>query len=513
MSDDVESGGDYDLEEYESEDSLDSGLDDNGFFDMEAAESGADDDESDDDNPRPDWQPPLSPLPLESDYVRAPSSFPQFMRLPAELRHHIWSLFCPDLVEKSRVFEFSVVDHPTTLDLRYMEEGSFLQQQTAPARAVLATHRESRALALRTLPDTVPFRRGNGVVRFNKDKDVVYLNTSGGGELPSDITESVNYLAIRSDAWPVASLAETASSGDYIRMFLRRLPNLKAVYLHMDAFDCEPEELPWLKADKLNSYHYQTFEIVPGLGEDLDFIYCWPDIASDAVPLEEHEIEAQTHANGDDRESGTDGATVGLRRIPVFPLLQFDFGDAVDLFNRTMEWRRSGGELEWGYVTADDSGVETDEYESEGIDDNEIDADSQRSSEEEDDLAVLPPSEDEDDSDEGGNGRDHNSIASSDSEIGESEDGPSDLPPHSEYPVATFSSPEADLESSSTLEGSEPQSSSSEESPVRMVNRPKRRIVSSDVDDDSDGGPATMAERPSKRARVIMSDSEEDDED
>jgi hypothetical protein len=176
-----------------------------------------------------------------------------------------------------------------------------------------------------------------------------------------------------------------------------------------------------------------------------------------------------------------------------------------------MEWRRSGGELDWGWPTPSESGSETDEYESEGIDDDEVDVDSQGSSDEEDDLQVLPPSED--DSDEGGRGgSDHISIASSDNDTGESEGGISHLPPHSEYPVATFSSPEAGLGSSSTLEGSEPGSSSSEESPARIVNRPKRRIVSSDVDDDSAGEPATKAGRPSKRARVIMSDSEEDDE-
>ncbi|KAH8902018.1 hypothetical protein BR93DRAFT_382463 [Coniochaeta sp. PMI_546] len=514
MSDDAESGGDYDLEAYGSDESPDPGLDDNGFFDMEAAESGADTDESGDESSNDDLQHPLSPLQLESDYFEAPSSFPQFMRLPPELRHHIWSLFCPDLVARSRVFEFIIADSPTRKH-EYLEEGHFLQQQTAAVRAVLATHHESRALALRTLPDILPLRGGDSVIRFNKDQDVVYLNTSHGAKLPKVTLEQVNYLAVRSDAWPFASADspnETKKADNRIRTFLQSFPNLKAVYLHVDACDCDPANLPWLKADKLNSYHFQTYEEEPGLGEDLDFIYCWPDPASDAVPLAEYEISSPPdHANEDDSDSGSDDESAGLRSIPLFPLLQFEFEDAVELFNRTMEWRRFGGDLDWGWGTSSNSGSETDEYESEGIDDEELDVGSQESSEEEDDLAVLLPSEN--DSDEGGVGSVHDPSLLSDRNTAETEDRLSHEPSQSEFPFATFSSPEAGLGSSSTLEGSERESSSSEESPVHIVNRLKRRTVASDVDDDSDEGPVTQAGRPSKRARVIMSDSEEDDED
>lgn len=506
MSDDAESGGDYDLEGYGSDDSPDPGLDDNGFFDMEAVESGVDSDEPSDDSSSDDSQHVRSPLPLESDHIRAPSSFPQFMQLPPELRHYIWSLFCPDLVAKSRVLEVEG-NHKVNPRLRKnLVIGAFLQEQTAPARAVLATHRESRALALRTYPDTLPIHDGDGVVRFNKDTDVVLFD-----QPPTSILENIYYLGMGPD-WgfdeDLPPKDPSSSVDPRMQTLLQTFPNLKAVYFY-DEF-CNPARMPWLKADKLNFYHFQTYEQEPGLGEDLDFIFCWPDPASNAVPLEVHDIPAPDHANEDYHDASSNDGDVGPRRLRVFELLQFDVQNAVGEFNRLMEWRRSGGELDWEAATSSESDSETNEYESEGIDDDEVDVDSQGSSED-DDLAVLPPSEDE--SEEAGSVPDHISISSSGSDMGEGEGGLPRLASHTVYPVATFSSPEPGSASSSTLENGEPESSSSEESPVRMVNRAKRRIVSSDLEDDSDGGPVSRSERPPKRARVVLSDSEEENED
>lgn len=501
MSDDAESGGDYDLEGYGSDDSPEPGLDDNGFFDMEAVESGADSDEPSDASSSDDSQHVRSPLPLESDHIRAPSSFPQFMQLPPELRHHIWSLFCPDLVAKSRVFEVEVNPKPRN----NLGIGAFLQQQTAPTRAVLATHRESRALALRTFPDTLPIHDGDGVVRFNKNTDLVLFD-----EPPRSILENIYYLGLGPDWGFDEDLpAKDPSSVDpRIQILLQTFPNLKAVYYHIEGRN--PATMPWLKADKLNFYHFQAYEEEPGLGEDLDFIFCWPDPASNAVPLEVHDIPTPDHANEDYHDAASNDRSVGPRRLRVFELLQFDIQDAVEEFNRLMEWRHSGGELDWEAATSSESDSETNEYESEGIDDEEVNVDSQGSSED-DDLAVLPSSEDE--SEEAGSVPDHISISSSGSDMGEGEGGLPRLASHIVYPVATFSSPETGSASSSTLENGGPESSSSEESPVRIVNRAKRRIVSSDLEDDSDGGPASKSERPLKRARVVLSDSEEEDED
>jgi hypothetical protein len=521
MSDDGESGGDYDLEGYESEDSLepDPYSDNGGLFELEALESA-----SDSDNGAPDSD-VLSPTP--SSGFGDPSSFPQFMQLPPEIRHEIWRLFCPDLVAKSRVFEFTISRSDGQGWIKMpINAGNFLDQQTAALRAVLATHRESRALALRTLPDTLAFGDSYDVLRFNlrfnKERDIIRLSESPGvfpeSARTCGFTHHIRHLALDAEFSEMPDPALRT----YLGGLLRRYPNLEAVYLHVEARDCELAEMPWLKADKLNIYHFQTYEEYHGIGEDLDFVYCWPDPGGGAVPIAEYDFPAENHASGHDSKPGSDHGSgsgsgdelTASRRLPLFPLVEFELESGMDMFNRLMEWRRSGGELDLDWDSSSDSDSEPNEYESEGINDEDIEEDSQQASDEEDDLAVLDHSEDESD---GGGGvvavAGHISISSSDndsdSDSGDSDGGVEHLLDHEDHPFATFSSPEAGPGSSSTMEGdAASESSSSEESPVRMVSRPKRRIVSSDAEDDSDDEPAS---RPSKRARIVLSDSEEEE--
>jgi hypothetical protein len=539
MSDDGESGGDYDLEGYASDGSRDSDVDDNGngngFFDMEAAESGTDSDGSDSQDSANNSP---SSLPLdnsESYYGGDPASFPQFMRLPIELRYHIWGLFCPDLTAKSRVFEFLVggQTHSSRFSKQFFVlESPFLDQQTAATRAVLATHHESRALVLRKLPDALRFRGGECVVRFDKDNDVVFVNNlldTFGGTGTLAFGNQVKYLALDSTL-PRLGHQQPES------LFLSTFPDLEAVYYLFAQSD--PSD-PWLKADKLNSYHFQTFEEEPGLGEDLDYVYCWPDASSNAVPIEEVEITRNFAL--DNSESGYDPDTVagseiestGTQRIPILPMIRFEFDSGLEKFNRLMHWRRHGGELDWDSDTSSQSESQTDEYESEGIDDDEIDSESHRSSEEDDDLAVVPLA---DDGFDGGDADEHESADFSgfyDSSGDGADHEASHELPVSEYPVAAFSSPEPDPESSPLVlpgdsralysgsspmlesgGGSSPEISSSEGSPVRIVSRPKRRLVSSDTEDDDDEGPSKKVGRPSKRiARVVVSDSEDSEDD
>ncbi|KAB5513257.1 hypothetical protein GE09DRAFT_634233 [Coniochaeta sp. 2T2.1] len=552
MSDDDESGGDYDLEGYRTDDSLDPQAD-NGFFEMEAVESGADSDNSGDESSSGDHSELSSPIPKDSPWYAGPTTFPQFMELPPELRHQIWGMFCPDLVAKARLYQ--VLVRGPFARTTYTEESPFLEQQTAPARAVLAVHRESRALALRTLPDTFPIGPSGCVVRFNKEKDIVCLSDQyESTELPMVSLETVRHIAISAATW-----FEYYPDEALIRNWLSLYPNLKAVYLQADAAESDPTELPWLEKGKLSSYHLQTWEQEPGLGEDLDFIYCWPDPTGDTEPLARiaprtHPLQARdsrspsdahpvshpdNESNSDDESDSDNGSEPGddsdsgdsddngpadnrnahhdagpteEHGIPIYPLLQFEFESGVEMFNRLMEWRRTGGELDWNWGGSDHSGSETNEYESEGIDDEDIDEDAEPSGDD-DDLVVLDHSKDE--SEEGGVVADHVSISSSDSDTNDNGADVSGLPSHDEYPVAAFSSPEAGAGSSATLEGSAgdngriSESSSSEDDRPRMANRPKRRIVSSDAEDESDAEPTTRP-RPTKRARVV-SDSEEQD--
>lgn len=527
MSDDAESGGDYDLEGYHSDDSHESGLEDNGFFDMEAAESGDESERFDRDSASKssdDSERSPSPLSFESRYFGGPTSFPQFLELPPELRYQIWDLFCPDLVAKARLFNFTLAAHNVI-------DGPYLVLQTAAARAVLATHRDSRAFALRALPDTLPFSRGQNVIRFNRDKDIVLLTPHNrsfdknyakpwGGFLPSHLSlfaERISYLAVQVECWPEIRYdnpsppwsPESPRRETYKRIIAQNFCNLKAVYFVHDADERNPVFLPWFQAaEKVSIYHFKHYEEESGIGEDLDVIYTWPDPAeSQGVSMGDFTLSTPGKASSEDDGCDTDAKNIEPRCVPVYDLLHFCFESGVEMFQRLMEWRTRGGELDWEWASSE-SGSETDEYESEGIDDEALDSDSNASGEEQDDLAVLPPSEDE--LDGGSSIAEHVSISSSSSDVGDSEKEFPTMPQPSDYPVATFSSPEVEHGSSATLEGNGSDSSSSEDSPVRMVNRPKRRIESSEGDNDSEVAQATK--RPAKRVRVLLSDSDDDDD-
>ncbi|CAJ2508751.1 Uu.00g137770.m01.CDS01 [Anthostomella pinea] len=81
-------------------------------------------------------------------------SFAQFSRLPIELRQLIWEFFCPDLLgNSSSMIELDLIR--TKQDACSIWEGVVLEQQTATARAVLATNHESRTLAMKAYPDVI----------------------------------------------------------------------------------------------------------------------------------------------------------------------------------------------------------------------------------------------------------------------------------------------------------------------------------------------------------------------
>ncbi|XXG97968.1 hypothetical protein Hte_004284 [Hypoxylon texense] len=101
-------------------------------------------------------------------------SFPQFCLLPIELRTLIWEHFCPDLSRKSsRAICLELVKiAPMTYTVL---ESKGLDKQTQALRVVMATHHESRELALGFFPDTYKIRDGTGEVRYSSDRDKMAL--------------------------------------------------------------------------------------------------------------------------------------------------------------------------------------------------------------------------------------------------------------------------------------------------------------------------------------------------
>ncbi|KAM5383823.1 hypothetical protein ACJZ2D_001812 [Fusarium nematophilum] len=107
-------------------------------------------------------------------------SFPQFKRLPRELRIRIWELFCPQLGTEPQALEFNFqVDpvHPSYLSPR---QNPHMRHSTKNVRRVLAVHRESRAIAEQALPSALRFRSSRkpmreALVRFRPERDIVFI--------------------------------------------------------------------------------------------------------------------------------------------------------------------------------------------------------------------------------------------------------------------------------------------------------------------------------------------------
>src|SRR5579871_2790303 len=95
--------------------------------------------------------------------------FTRFPSLPPEIRTHIWRLSLRQpRVHRLRITTGdevqSVVLHPTET----------LPRSTITTRNILATCRESRAEAIRALPDSLSLGR-KYILRFNKHEDVICL--------------------------------------------------------------------------------------------------------------------------------------------------------------------------------------------------------------------------------------------------------------------------------------------------------------------------------------------------
>ncbi|AEO68560.1 uncharacterized protein THITE_2118118 [Thermothielavioides terrestris NRRL 8126] len=422
--------------------------------------------------------------------------FPQFMRLPIELRHHIWEFFCPDLTAKSRLYGLQVgLSGRGPRQRMILQEGPFLEQQTRPARAVLAVHHESRQLALKAFPDTLSLQR-SAIFRFNAKLDVIFLGPEDSVFRVLDENPSVTGVGE-----PIRQLAVEYDDSDYFSGRCRRLfnffPNLRTVYHATMDVDHSPANLRWCVSGLVNCYSVTTFEEEPGLGEDATHVFCWPDLennrsfAHDEIPLKELEwYEDVTDADFGERI--------------VWPMILFPFASSSRRFEALRTWDGKPP-YPWDYHSdTDDESGESDEYESEGIDDSYISENDPADLS--DDLVVL----DDDDSDE------EDSSVRSGSQSPRVEAGMIDLTGDDDHEgVANFSSPE---QSSATLRGPD-ESEAESDQPATHRSRLKRRrgrVVESDSEDDDD----SEDDVPRKRTRiergrnpiVLSSDDEEEEE-
>ncbi|ROT43660.1 hypothetical protein SODALDRAFT_375805 [Sodiomyces alkalinus F11] len=392
-----------------------------GFFDLEAHE---DDDRSYDSDA-------ASGSSVTSDGTGA--QFHLFGKLPAELRNHIWSFFCPDLARRPRLLIFFLESCEGRAG--WSPDASMaLVYTTNLTRCLMATHHESRALALRRFPDSLKFKSHDedAYVRFNKETDIVYLSihsiTNRQMFSPDSMTvlpgftDQVANLAVELGELDRHELIVPHSTSYFLhRHFLSAFTELKTFYTSVDYQDVSTAKALWA----VSPDHTERFMVPFEQGEygmSIDYIYRWHKAD---VPCE---FEGPCNALSDGPMSvsgserliwhiqvlleiaGLPSRADCLRRVKHLPMMFFSHRS----YEAELKYRHdvvaAGGELSdsddgWGLPTgdelayadgeftdgdesetdggyglptddqlgyADEEATDWDEYESEGIDDGSI---------------------------------------------------------------------------------------------------------------------------------------------
>ncbi|KAJ0382759.1 hypothetical protein COL922a_011878 [Colletotrichum nupharicola] len=545
------------------ENSVDSEVEDQGtgFLDVEASESGDSDSEASDDSSDE-----------ESDYddiLGAGSSrkaqpkavFTQFKKLPIELRHRIWQYFCPDLDRSPRVLSFQMVCSPTQ-DVIW--ESATLDNQIRAVDAMLGLHQESREIALKAFPDTLAIREGRRIVHFNKERDIVHINGhrkewAHNAVIPG-FSENVLHLAADIDYFQLKEMQTLASFPEVINFYKFEWHNEGR----------PPKKLRWCASDKIHRYELQQLQRECRIGEDLHFVYCWPDVDKHPEFAAKHASEQfaamdgldelgdelrETILEGDpDLEAETVGewdvmfeqlcdikywrmTCFGWDAADKFPVFLAKHGDAREYNPNEDEEGDEVGE------SSEEDDSDQNEYESDGIDDATIDEESVNEDPDVDDLEIDGSQESEDDED--GGASDFGGFSPL-----RDEDGGSMLV-DGDVSAAQFSSPEPEaagdrprgrggrplvvLDDDDEEEETEGQDSQpparrrqrefikidseiddeddEEEQPAQSTTRRRRVVVSDDEDEDEEDEGEKPARPAGRRARVLPSDDEEEDED
>ncbi|KAI1280176.1 hypothetical protein F5Y07DRAFT_356145 [Xylaria sp. FL0933] len=448
-----------------------------GFFNMEAEESdgyGEDEHEEDEEDEEDG----------HSKYGRH-VSFPQFSRLPPELRITIWEALDPHLRSKARVFPLHLVINPPDV-----WETALLASQTAPARRLLATCRESRSFALPYYPDVIPLRNGLGDLRFNGANDIILLKRA---HHILDIRVfgpwfgSVKYLGFEySDIPP-----ELYSSKNSLSQVCQ---NIEAVFCCFNATFLGHRLLDWTVFDSSKQFYFGTSR-----SDEPDALYCWPDTklhGNLAAPFSEDVLQFLYMPPSSS--------------VPVLPMALYSLDADSKLYHKAK--RRHERQISRG--TGSDSPIESS---SSSSSEGESFYESEPDDYELDDFVVRSPSEGSEESsehedlaDEEGGGDNagfdpdpgtFNGFSPIQEELSDDE-GTGNLP----NAAITISDSESDEHHSSDAQPSQEQPRT-----ATKAGRRKRHVLSSDDEDD---GEETLHTRPrvKKRARVILSDSENDEE-
>ncbi|KAI0401461.1 hypothetical protein F4802DRAFT_580331 [Xylaria palmicola] len=473
------------------------------FFDMEAEESdgyGVQEDEGDVDE-------------------RQHYSFPQFARLPPELRAMIWEAADPYMLSGARIFEVQAARQDGELQLW---ESATLARQTAPARAVLATCRESRRIAWAHYPDVVQLRGGRYQFRFKSANDIILIR----GLSPSALRNSrwcgkIQYVAF--EALPtIDEIWALHQAGLNPRDFLHGDNNIKAIFLCCESYDLKYVALGWTASESTKRFYLETHYELQGVdAEEFKALYCWVEPTRDARFL--GDLLAELEGGMEDPERDylemllSHGMPVGVMvgyydgELEVYDRLKYRYDRKLDREAGREDGSESPVDSWMGDYLAES---EADDYELDGFVVDSSPEASEESGGEEDDGVNAHDSDVSNDEEGSLDGDENDEVAQFEQDPGtfagfsplqESSDG-----------EGAGSSPHADM-SIANLDHASDASSIEEQPPATTQSgRHKRRIVSSDDESgNEDGGVSATNIRPRaiKRARFVLSDGEDEEDD
>ncbi|QPG98383.1 hypothetical protein C2857_007553 [Epichloe festucae Fl1] len=312
-------------------------------------------------------------------------AFPQFMQLPPELRHRIWQFYCPDLTAKARVLQFTLSPSSAMMerpDHHSVKDHATLADQTEKLRAMLSTHRESRSIVVQKFPQELGMDAGSGdaIVRFRKETDVIILQGLKAGKdyfLP-DFSKEIQNIAV--NPWELFFGGMLNGPVDEAIPAMKGIfRNLRRLYVHTPAESQTAGQIRWCVTDYVHAYMVETYEKEPGLGEDTQSLFCWPDV--DGHPDFAKYSIPKLFSRGKDVEVG----------VEMWPMVEFELEEGISQYNVLRLLKDvpdlddddddddddgSGySEVEYGDRHDDDGseeGTDWDVYESEGIDDDDI---------------------------------------------------------------------------------------------------------------------------------------------
>lgn len=402
----------------------------------------------------------------------------------------MWEIFCPDLRERSIIFEFGVSPGTARFDhlgtpgyVRHwtIRDWVTLGDQTKSIRQLLSVHQESRAIVLQRFPDALSIDAGSGdaIVRFNKDKDVALINQLGGAETwdmfhLTGFAENVKYSGIA--GWERGDTIKPQALANLLQPF----SILEAFFFCASSRACRMADLTWCTS---NLIHHQFLEQTVDeeelfLVDAQQFLHCWPDV-SNHIDFARYQIPQDFLFPVPEPVA----AVLRQKDAKSWPMVVFENMPGMMQFEalyapRPDGYESNGSDETGSHSEAEESGTDLDQYESDGIDDEEI-------------VEVYDASDDEISLD------------------GQSHEG---VPIDGDGSEAQFSSPEPEptnrVRKRRVVEDSDDDSDDAEPA----SKRPRTTLVASS-DSEDDGDEETEERAPVKRqSRVVLSDSESDDE-